>query len=207
MYVCDCMRLHACNPAEVCKQNQGTCRDRKLMHVCKRFSEKLCVGSLVLTCMCVFAWVVYVCERGKGWQRARWNGDFCRWLNTFLILLPNHPWQTALAFGKGEAGREEEKKRSGDKSRGGHLDAANIASVMQHVCVTSNVTFTWCSHPCVILRYGGVTVTVLISYRLSPSQHKRLAMEKCYHLSDYKKKMSGDNKINRACKIWINGSL
>lgn len=40
----------------------------------------------------------------------------------------------------------------------GHLNAANIALVMQHVCVTSNVTFTWCCRLCVIFRYGGVTV-------------------------------------------------
>ena len=97
--------------------------------------------------------------------------------------------------------------KSWDKGSGGHPRAANIASVMQHVCVTSNVTFTWCSHPCVIFRYAGLTVMAPTSYRLPPSQHKRLATGKCYHLSEFQKKMLGDNTINRACKIWSNHSL
>lgn len=37
--------------------------------------------------------------------------------------------------------RQAGQKRC-DESGGGHLDAANIASLMQHVCVISDVTFT-----------------------------------------------------------------
>ena len=45
------------------------------------------------------------------------------------------------------------------------------------------------------------------SYKLLPSRDKSLVMEKPYHLSDYQKKMLGDNTINRAYKIWSEHSL
>lgn len=174
----------------------------------KIFRETLCrfAGSYVRVRVCMSGVCVRKGKRMTEVQVERRLLSLTQHLSHFItkssMTNSSSVWQRW-----GRQGRKKKKRSSGDKSRGGHLDAANIASVMQHVCVTSNVTFTWCSHPCVILRYGGVTVMVLISYRLSPSQHKRLVMEKCYHLSDYKKKMSGDNTINRACKIWINGSL
>lgn len=39
--------VHVCLPAKLYKQNQETCKDGRLMHVCKGFSEKLCDGSPV----------------------------------------------------------------------------------------------------------------------------------------------------------------
>lgn len=39
--------VHVCLPAKLYKQNQETCRDGRLMHVCKGFSGKLCDGSPV----------------------------------------------------------------------------------------------------------------------------------------------------------------
>lgn len=205
MYVTVCVFTHAILQKRVNKI-KGHAKTASLCMYAKDFQRNfVSVHWFLRACACLHEWCM--CAKGERDDRGpggteTYVADSTPFSFYYQIIHDKQLWRLAKVR---QAGKK--KKRSGDKSRGGHLDAANIASVMQHVCVTSNVTFTWCSHPCVILRYGGVTVMVLISYRLSPSQHKRLAMEKCYHLSDYKKKMSGDNTINRACKIWINGSL
>lgn len=67
----------------------------------------------------------------------------------YQIIHDKQRWRLAKVRRAGRRGEREGKKKakrrrrkSGDKSEGGHPGAANIASVMQLVCVASNVTFT-----------------------------------------------------------------
>lgn len=107
-----------------------------------------CVGSLPYACVCVFM-SVSACERGKRWQGARWSLlSLTQHLSHFIIKSP-------VTNSSGNRQRWGRQEKSCDESGGGHLDAENTPSLMQLVCVTSKVTLTWRSHPCVIFRYGG----------------------------------------------------
>lgn len=148
--------VYMCLPAKLYKQNQETCRHGRLMHACKGFSEKLCDGSPAPR--------VYACLRkgavGGGWREEE-GGDDRRPGGTetsvadstplsfyYQIIHDKHCRRLAKVRRAGRRGEWEGRKtkrrrrKSGDMSEGGHPGAANIASVMQHVCVASNVTFT-----------------------------------------------------------------
>lgn len=94
-------------------------------------------------------------ERGKRWHGARWSLlSLTQHLSHFIIKSP-------VTNSSGNRQRWGRQEKSCDESGGGHPGAESTASLMQLVCVTSNVTLTWCSHPCVIFRYGRGAVTVL----------------------------------------------
>lgn len=126
---------------------------------------------------------VSACERGKRWQGARWSLlSLTQHLSHFIIKSP--------VTNRQRWGRQE---KSCDESGGGHLDAENTPSLMQLVRLTSKVTLTWRSHPCVIFRYG-----------VGASLQTPASQETLLHLSDGKKKMLGDNTINTVCDLWSN---
>lgn len=168
--------------------------DRQQASLCTAYNTFLVFVSL---CVCVCA-CMSVCEREKRWHRARWNGDFFRWLHTFLILLPNHPWQTALAIAKGEAGRGKklwwEQRRSLQFCKHSIINATCRWHLKCHLYMMQS---SMCHFQMTVMALTG---------RLPPSQYKRLAAETCYHLSNCKKKTLADNTINTDCKIWNNCS-
>lgn len=107
-----------------------------------------CVGSLLYACVCVFM-SVSACERGKRWQGARWSLlSLTQHLSHFIIKSP-------VTNSSGNRQRWGRQEKSCDESGGGHLHVENTPLLMQLVCLTSKVTLTWRSHPCVIFRYGG----------------------------------------------------
>lgn len=145
-----------------------------------------CVGSLLYACVCVFM-SVSACERGKRWQGARWSLlSLTQHLSHFIIKSP-------VTNSSGNRQRWGRQEKSCDESGGGHLDAENTPSLMQLVCLTSKVTLTWRSHPCVIFRYGG-----------GSSPQTPTSQETLLHLSERKQKTLRDNTINTDCDLWSN---